>query len=746
MKIAILLAPFAFALAGTSALAEVALVPVQTPQLWQRAEFRIEGAPSVANNFDPDQIRLDAIIESPAGKKISVAAFWSEDFASELVGGSEKVHATGEKGWRLRFVPTEAGRHRLSLKLAQQGAAETEIAHVEFSVADARPAGRFGWVRVNADRRGFETSDGRPLRLVGENVCWASNGGTFNYVDWFDSLQRSGQNVARLWMCPWWLALEQKSDSLTRYQMDAAWQLDRLFALAEERGIYLILCLEFHGMFQIDNPHWGGSGNWWTRNPYHRNNGGPGVHPNDFFTDARARDLYRKRLRYLIARYSANTHLLAWQFFNEIDNVYAPHLLQAANVAAWHGEMGRWLKQNDPHGHLVTTSLTGGSDRPEIWSLPEMDFAVYHSYGDPAPAKWLARLTDDYMRRYGKPALVGEYGVDWRGWGGRTTDPHLRAQRQALWGSALAGGAGVALSWWWEEIHADNVYPIYRALTSILAQGGWFEGNWTPAQVAPGLEDSPASVGEVLPNGSIYSGPLVTTNTPWVKVRNEAALTGALAAMRGAESLSSYLGGTAQADRRRPMRLDAWWTDDAHVQLHVAEIGGAAEFVARVDGTEVLRQAIPRPAAFVGKSAAVDVELKVPVPAGRHRVELENVGEQWLRFENARVQGVRESEFADGWRFAPETVALRQADRAILYTVSPAAVYPAGAATYHPAPQRRQVLALRDWPAGTYEVAWFNPETGAEIRRAAATTRQGALRLECPDFEVDLAATVRKAP
>jgi len=59
--------------------------------------------------------------------------------------------------------------------------------------------------------------------------------------------------------------------------------------------------------------------------------------------------------------------------FNEIDNVFNTNL-NGDDVVVWHREMGQWLHAHDPYGHLVTTSLTGGSERPEIWSLPEMDF------------------------------------------------------------------------------------------------------------------------------------------------------------------------------------------------------------------------------------------------------------------------------------------------------------------------------------------------------------------------------------
>ena len=725
-----------------SCLAEVRIITPEHATVWQRCEFQLEGVPASENDFDPDMIRVDAEIVMPSGQRLTVPAFWSKGYASQLVSGGEVVHETGAQGWRVRYVPVEPGEHTLTLFVSQRKSPAATVATARFTATAGTPTGPQGWVRVAPDRRTFATTDGRAFRPVGENTCWASYAGTENYREWFDALQRSGQNTARLWMCPWWLNLEQTENSLTRYNLDAAWRLDKIFELAEQRGIYLILCLDFHGMFQVDNPHWGGSGNWWTRNPYHQNHGGPGVHPNDFFTDARAKALYQKRLRYLLARFGASTHLFAWQFFNEIDNVYAPHLLKAPDVAAWHAEMGRWLKKNDPYKHLVTTSLTGGSDRPEIWSLPEMDFAVYHSYGDPAPAKWLARLSDDFVARYQKPMITGEYGVDWRGWGGRNVDPHMRAQRQALWGSALSTAAGPALSWWWEEIHADNVYPIYHALTAILTRAGWRDGSWRPAKLSPQLTNAPTTVGAPLPGGLVYSGPLALNDVSWLTLPAQAAITGPLAAARSSEVLSRYLGGEAQANRRKTLRLEAWWNADARVKFKVTDAGGAAELVVRVDGKEQLRQAIQKPEAKANPAPKLELEYSVTIPAGQHVVEVDNAGAQWLYFEQISVQGVIESAFANGWTFDCEPVGLRQADRAVIYVVSPWAVYPASAQVYRPPLFKTGSVSLHDWPAGRFAVHWFNPETGAAVSSAEVQTQGGTLQLKCPDFEVDLAAIV----
>jgi len=98
----------------------------------------------------------------------------------------------------------------------------------------------------------------------------------------------------------------------------------------------------------------------------------------EFFTKEEARDLYRKRLRYIVGRWTAFTSVLAWEFFNEIDNEYA--YLKHDDVIAWHRDLGRYLRSIDPYAHLISSSFTGGSERPDLFALPEMDFAQYHSY------------------------------------------------------------------------------------------------------------------------------------------------------------------------------------------------------------------------------------------------------------------------------------------------------------------------------------------------------------------------------
>ncbi|MCB1104099.1 MAG: DUF5060 domain-containing protein [Opitutaceae bacterium] len=708
-------------------------------RLWQPAEFQLTGvAAEGANPFDPDQIALDAVITTPAGHSREFPLFWFQDYRQELADGQETLAAQGDGEWRLRWLPREPGAHRYEVRLRRGAAAPVVVATGVITVAAAPPPDRFGVVELGADRRYLRTTDGRPLRLVGINLCWLGGRGTFDYEDWFAQMRHSGQNVARLWLSPWWLSLEQRPDTLTHYRMDAAWQLDRLFALAEQNGIYLLPCLDYHGMFQEDDAQWGGMTNQWSENPYNLANGGPCREPNDFFTNAEARRAYTKRLRYLVARYGANPRLLAWEFYNEIDNVFEPRSLREPDVLAWHQEMARWLKAHDPFGHLVTTSLTGGSDRPGFWQLPEIDVAMYHSYEEIAPARRLAWIGRDFAARYDKPVIIGEYGVSSAGWD-LPRDPHLRGLRQALWGAALGGTAGTALPWWWQELRDAGGTRLYAALDAVLTRAGWAEGAWWPVGPAPAAPAAPV-LGEPLPAVPAFAGELILNIDHRRPLSGRLALSGPLAAARAFESLSAYVLGTGWGDKRQSLTFEGWWDEDAAVRFHFHLAEGSPDLAVMIDGREVARLPLEAPAGAARGQRPIDRELAVTIPAGRHEISLVNHGTLWARVDRCEVRGLRPTD-AGEWT-GPETIALRGPDRAILYTVSPWMVYPAGAtaATGPVVPGR--AYDLMEWPAGDFQVTWYDPATGSALHSTRATTRDGVLTVRPPNFTEDIVAVV----
>lgn len=722
-------------LAGAQTPALVALTPLR---VWSRAEFRLDAVPVGANNFDPDQIAVDATITAPSGASETVPAFWYQEYALDPASPAT-LKAVNAPCWHLRCMPTEAGSYQFAVhwRLGGREMPDAIAARFIIGAGAAQPA---GWVRVAPDHRYFETSDGRPLRLIGENVCWPEGKDVADYDRWFERMSGAGENFARIWLCPWFAGLEHTPGTLNRYALDEAWKLDHVFDVAEARGIYLLLSLDHHGMYQVDNKSWGGHNNFWAVNPYSSVQGGPCETPNDFFTSPAARAIYEKRLRYLVARYGYSHRLLAWQFFNEIDNVFTRGL-NGADVIAWHRDMARWLRAHDPYGHLITTSLTGGSDRPQMWTLPEMDFSDYHSYSDPAPGRKIASLSDDFVHCYGKPVLIDEFGVSAASWE-ISSDPYLRGFRQALWSGALGGSVGTSMSWWWQDIDRDRAYTLYATLDHVLHNAGWREGRWEPARVrAPA--DTPTELGPENPAAEVFDASLALNIGRRLKLTAVAAIASPLAAERSSEQLSRFIYGTRNPELAQSMTLIGDFDSDAALRVRVNSAASDNHLVVRLGGVEVFRRRFAAGPMRDLSSKDADYEFEVALPRGRHALEIVNEGSDFTALDSVRLHRVRAVGFKAGWDFEPEVVALRSGAKAVVYVTSPWIVYPAGALRYNPQRIEGKTLTLLDWPDGPARAFWVSPATGnlREITRGQA--EHGVASLPIPSFNEDLVGVVQ---
>ena len=389
----------------------------------------------------------------------------------------------GQAQWRVRMTPTQPGVWQWRWVATTPGGTAT----TEWQSFDVDPAapGRHGFLRRSPqDGRYLRFDDGTPYIAIGENVGWYDGRGTFAYDDWFAKLAAQGVNHVRLWMPSWAFAVEWitrapdgtvASTSLGDYtkRLDRAWQLDQVTDAADRHGIAVMLSIQNHGAFSLD------TNSEWDDNPYNAANGGPLATPAAFLTDPTARALFQRRLRYLVARWGAATNLLAWELWNEVDAVGG-----GATVEAWHVEMGDALRALDPYDHLISTSLAR-SALSSYWSLPQIDFTQVHHYSFPLgldlPTVAEARLRA-YRNAYpGKPVLLSEYGVDYRGPAETLeNDPDAIGFHHGIWIGLLAGGFGTGMSWWWDNlVDPQDLYfhfgPVARFTESIAFDTQGFE-------------------------------------------------------------------------------------------------------------------------------------------------------------------------------------------------------------------------------------------------------------------------------
>ncbi len=426
---------------------------------YETVELTLDLSASYENPFDPEDIDVHALFTSPTGKQIQVNGFLDQPFNRRLEDNAEKIEPAGEPVWKVRFTPDCPGDWKYQV-WAKDRSGSMHLPEARFKVTES---GHPGFIRRSArNPLVFAWDNGQPFFAVGENMCWGGARGSFDYDQWLPELGKAGGNFIRIWMSSWNCALEWSQagkgewrngeyQGVGVYSLGNAWKLERILDTARREGINVMLCLGTYGEFTEGGYFKEGQ---WKANPYNQANGGPCEKAADFWTNATARKLYQRRLRYLAARFGPLTNLQAWEFWNE-----------ARAPAGWVAEMARYLKgtgefqkdRADPYCHLVTT--TYGS--PEVWKIPEIDLSQTHSSGQGNIADHAPVVHEDAQKhaQYGKPHLMAEFGIDWRGPDSKYDPEGLGVNlHNALWASTCSGDAGAAMIWWWDNyIHPKGL-------------------------------------------------------------------------------------------------------------------------------------------------------------------------------------------------------------------------------------------------------------------------------------------------
>lgn len=422
-------------------------LPAAALAQYARLELQLETTITVENPYDPAQIDLLVHFTAPDGQVLTVPAFWMQpyDLATQ--------QPVGEAGWRVRFTPPLAGAWQAQAEVVG-GQAMSEP--ITFTVT---PAAAPGFIRVHpANPRYFAFDDGSFYFPNGLNIGWAGEDVLGDYERWLDSLSAHDGNLIRVWMASWSFGIEWGDTGLGNYgaRLKQAWLLDQIFAMAEERGIYLMLCLLNHGAFSTS------VNSEWAQNPYNDDLGGPLSNPAEFVTDATAKAFFKQRLRYIAARWGYSTHLFAWEWWNEVNWTG----IGDDTLIPWIAEMTPVLQQYDPYDHLITNSNANGAFT-QVWAMPEIDFSQQHDYtgGDllRTLARDLARITKTAPD---KPLLIGELGYS----AGAQVALDAMHLHTGLWGAPFLGYAGGSMYWWWDTFIApQEQWHQYGAVARFFA-------------------------------------------------------------------------------------------------------------------------------------------------------------------------------------------------------------------------------------------------------------------------------------
>ena len=388
---------------------------------------------------------LRVLIVQPDSTTISLPAFFD--------GGTT---------WRVRHTPTMPGVFSISnITLNGSALSYASLQPASWKV-NGFPSGA-GYVRVDpANPRRFITSNGRRFFPVGENMAWSSP--TANATNIFPKMGAAHENWSRVWMTHFYegsglglnLDWPKVNNTFGQLSLNNAQHWDAIVAAADHAGIHFQMTLQHHGQYSstVDAN--------WAQNPYNTANGGFLSSATDFFTDATAQNLTKRKLRYIVARWGYSPAIMGWELFNEVQFTDAANANQWGNIEAWHNMMALFLRSQDAYQHLITSS----SELNEpIWD--ETDYYQHHDY----PSDLITGIQGALDISAGQPVgpdFSGECGID--------TTPHVGIS-PPVWAGLMAGQSGDAMPWYWDTIDPNNDYFLIKAAADFVTVSGLADEN-----------------------------------------------------------------------------------------------------------------------------------------------------------------------------------------------------------------------------------------------------------------------------
>lgn len=690
--------------------------PVEVEQ-YESHFYQLQIKAQYINPFDVNDIKIDMLINTPSGYEIVQPCFFNDE-------------QNDVSFWGLRFTPVEIGNYSYQIKIQTQR--DTILTKTfSFKVITSE---RNGFLRLNPESDfTFKFDSGKLFRAFGENVCW-----TDDYEYYFKKLNEIGCNFTRIWMCPWNLYLEWKEPGLGKYHLQNAARLDSVLFLALKYNIFTMLCFDYHGTVQKEQGYF--QEKKWDENPYNQKNGGPCQTEADFFSNQIAKRYYKNRLNYIVARYSYSPHILAWEFWNEVDLTAG----KPEDIIAWHKEMAAYLRHIDPYKHLITTSFSY-MEYPEIWQNQNIDITQTHLYNKPNYAALIPVTLDKHQLEYNKPHIIGEFGSDYRGSKEtRENDPENGAIHNGLWAGLFSPTPILPLTWWWDElIEADNLYFHFQAITNFAKE---ISISSKPIEKLD-IEDILIDYNSSKPIDSYSIHPF----KPWGKNTISSFHIDSDGQVNNKDQIPSYLYGKSKLDMKRPPEFKLNYQSDGGFSVHVGEVSDFGVIKIYLDGNLALEKPLP-----LGEGdgewekstwkeelkmyqGVYNKQYSINVPPGNHTIRVENDGQDWIKitlyqFENCcvnkgdkiKILGVRQSPYIFLWlrNEKSQWQLLKHNKIQIL-------------------PEIKYTLTIPDLKVGTYHVEWWDTYQGNIFQsQNVSVTQDDEIKLNIPGFNKDIACKI----
>ena len=563
------------------------------------AEYVVDINASYSNPYSAEEVSLFATFTAPGGENINTNGFYMIPYT--LVS-PDTLSPPGSAEWRIRFAPENPGTYTFKFTLTDQNGttvSQTDTLHVSSSSND-----------------GFYAFDGNYLHSdagdvflgVGENMGWVADYQYSDFDRWTDSLAANNCNLVRIWFTVYTFQIEWNNAGPVGYytgRMNRAWWLDWFLEMTREKGIKVQLCLNSAQAFIVTGyPSW-------NYNPYSTVQGGPCEYPWQFFVNDDARYFFKRKLRYILARWGAYDNLIAWELFNEVDGVdgYAGHQNDVVN---WHNEMAQYLHTYDNYERPVSTSFMDHNVSPNTWALQNIDFTQGHRYYSQQDVDYeVYRKTQELLNDYEKPASMAEFNLHVYHTNNYSDDPTGLHMHNTMWASLFSGSFVAAMPWFWSQyIDEYNLYHQFKGPATF--SGLMTQIHTTTPELPPVSSDEKTDL-------TIIPG-LQQTFVPHEEDYFNVGRNGIMIPDR--RELASMLYGYGFSSYRNPPHFIVDYDEAGTFTVRTGSIEFFSKIRISVDGVLMLEQ-----------NAEVNTDYTIPLPAGEHVIHCENVGNGYVSIE-----------------------------------------------------------------------------------------------------------------
>lgn len=678
---------------------------------FDRFELTVQFTGAYNNPFDYDEILVRAVFTAPSGRKDTTEGFYMSGYTLNTNTGN--LTPSGTNTFKIRYAPAETGNYTYVVTVRNSAGTATSASQTFQGTASSRK----GFVRRNPSNY-LSFDNGDQYVMIGQNLSWQQSNKYLDFKNWTDKLAANQANFIRLWQCHWGLGIEWTGspyNGLKSYSQVNSFYTDKLLEECEAKGIYVMLCINHHGMVSTTvNPDWGTS-------PYNVVNGGPCANTSEFFTHPTAKQLHKNRLRYIVARWGYSRNIMSWELFNEVDwtdDFSKTDGVVKRAVRDWHIEMAAYLKSIDPYKHLVTTSYYNPAEDIDVWKSKDIDFTQTHFYNGSANFETvLADGVRTDLVQVGKPSYTGEFGVNTAQSNLSSLDPDGIHIHNAVWATLFSGGIGGGSTWWWDSYIAPrDLYYHYKAPGLMTANLNFVADDYKPVIV------------NVTGGGNAEA--VISPGFGWGKAPAAAFTIDASGNMTPAASnLGEYVyGSQCKAAEKNPPVFTVNFPIASRFSLRTSDIStycNAQRVQILVDGTEVLNS-----------PATANTTYSVNIPAGTHTIKVDNAGGDWYRVSTFTFTNIG----------SPiNTYVLRSADakKATGWVHNKKYNWiDAGPSGTKPPAVTGASLTLTGMLDGSYDVKWYECLNGTVASASTAQSTGGSLVLQIPSLAWDAAFTV----